>query len=428
MNWVRIFLRNKEVNNAGWLIGGRLAQMILSFFVSVITARFLGPSNYGLINYGSAYVAFFTSICTLGINSVIIKDFLERPDEQGKTIGTAIALRLLSSALSSLMVICIVSILDHDEPTTILVTGLCSVSLIFQVFDTINYWFQSRYESKVTSIVALIAYCATSLYKIALLILNKNVLWFAFATSVDYICVAILLFIAYKKKNGPKLSFSWTKGKQLLNKSYHFILSGMMVAVYAQTDKLMLKQMLDEVSVGYYSLAASLNTMWVFILSAIIDSMYPTIMKLYQNNRKQFEKKNKQLYAIVIYISIAVAICFMFMGKSAIKILYGDAFVDAAMPLKIICWYTIFSYLGVARNAWIVCENKQKYLKYMYFSAAIINVVLNMIFIPIMGATGAALASLITQVCTSMILPCFWKDMRPNVRLMIDAFLLRGIK
>ena len=57
-----------------------------------------------------------------------------------------------------------------------------------------------------------------------------------------------------------------------------------------------------------------------------------------------------------------------------------------------------------------------------------INVGLNYIMIPMWGASGAALASLITQICTSLILPCFWKDMRPNVKLMIDAFLLRGIK
>lgn len=420
-------LKNKEFINASWLILGKVIQMVLSFIISIFVARYLGPSNFGVINYAAAYVAFFTSLCTLGINSIIIKELIDNQDKQGEIIGTTLVLRIISSIFSTIMIIAIVSIVDRDEPVTILVVALYSISLVFQIFDTFNYWFQSRYQSKITAISTLLAYLAISFYKIVLLIFEKNVTWFAFANSVDYIFLAFCLYFAYRKNNGPKISFSLKTGKKLLGKSYHYILSGMMVAIYGQTDKLMLKQMLDDTSVGYYSLAFSINTMWVFVLSAIIDSMYPTIMNLYKSDHKAFDKKNRQLYAIVIYISIFVATMFSIFGKLAIQILYGEEYLPAFASLKIIAWYTIFSYLGVARNAWIVCENKQKYLKYMYFSAAILNIFFNYWMIPIWGVTGAALASLITQICTSIVLPCFIRELRPNAKLMVDAFLLKGL-
>lgn len=286
------FKRSKEAINASWLIIGKVIQMVLSFAVSVITARYLGPGNYGIINYATAYVAFFTSLCTLGINSVIVKDFIERPDEEGITIGTTLFMRVISSALSSAMIVIIVAFVDRGEPTTILVSGLCGISLIFQVFDTINYWFQARYKSKITAIATLLAYIITSIYKIILFILGKSVAWFAFATSVDYICLAIFLLLAYKKNGGPKFRVSLKKGKYLLSQSYHYILSGMMVAIYGQTDKLMIKQMLDSTNVGYYSLASSINSMWVFVLAAIIDSLVPTIMKYHkEGNIEAYKKK-----------------------------------------------------------------------------------------------------------------------------------------
>lgn len=422
-------LKSIEAKNASWIIAGRVAQMVLSFAVSVFTARYLGPSNFGLINYAGAYVAFFTSLCTLGINSVIIKDFVDNPEEQGKAIGTTIVLRAVSSLLSSLMIVGIVSIVDKGDPVTVAVSALCSIALVFQVFDTINYWFQSRYQSKVTAIAGFIAYIATSIYKIILLILQKSVVWFAFASSVDYIVVAICLFQAYRAHDGPKFQFSWEKGKYLLSKSYYYILSGMMVAIYGHTDKLMLKQMLGETSVGYYSLASSVNLMWCFVLQAIIDSLYPTIMSLYNSgNKEAFERKNRQLYAIVIYVSIFVALMFILFGKFAVVLIYGAEYEPSANLLKIIAWYTIFSYLGVARDAWIVCTEAQKYLKYIYISAAVSNVILNLIFIPIWGAAGAAVASLLTQILTGMVLPCFIKQMRPNVKLMAEAFMLRKIR
>ncbi len=424
---IKKILGGKEGKNASWLIGGKIAQMGISFFVSIFTARYLGPSNFGLMNYAGAYIAFFTSFCTLGINSIIIKEFIDNQDRQGEIIGTSLFLRLTSSILSAFMIIGIVSIIDKNEPVTLAVVALSCIALVFQVFDTFNYWFQSRYESKISAIATFAAYVITTIYRIVLLIMGKSVEWFAFASSVDFICIAIVLCLVYHKKSGPKLSLSLTRGKQLLSRSYHYILSGMMVAIYAQTDKFMLKHMLDETVVGYYSLASSINHMWVFVLAAIIDSMYPTIMRLYKNNRDAYEKKNRQLYALVIYISLFVALVLFIFGGFAIKVLYGEQFLPSETPLKIVTLYTVFSYLGVARNAWIVCENKQKYLKYIYFSAAIINVFMNLLLIPIWGASGAALASLLTQICTSMIIPFLIKDMRPNVILMLDAFKLKDI-
>ena len=422
------FLKNKEVGNAGWLIGGKVFQMAISLVVGVITARYLGPSNYGLIGYGTAYVTFFSAFCTLGLNSVIIKDFVDHKDEQGEAIGSAIVMRLVSSVLSSLMIIGFVSIIDRSEPTTIAVVALCSVGTIFHVFETFNFWFQSQYKSKVTSIATLTAYIITSVYKIILLMIGKDVRWFAFSTSIDYIVVAVFLYVAYRKFHGAKLRFSIKKSKSLLKISYNYILSTMMVAIYGQTDKLLLKQLCDDSSVGYFTTATTVCAMWVFVLQAIIDSVYPTILNLKGKDQLQYERKNRQLYAIVFYVSCMVSVGFLVLGDFVIKILYGEAYMPAADILKVVSWYTAFSYLGVARNAWIVSEGKQKYLKYIYGAAAILNVVMNLILIPVMGTIGAATATLITQILTSIVLPIMFKELRPNTRLMLEAICLRKLR
>ena len=194
------FFKNKESKNAIWLISGKIAQMLMSVVVGILAARYLGPSNYGLIGYGTAFVAFFTALCTLGINYVIIKDFVDNPNEQGVAIGSVIFLRGIFSLCSAIMIVGISFLLDNNEPLTIAVVALCSISLFFQIFDTIHFWFQSRYQSKNTAIATFIAYFATSLYKILLLILQKDVRWFAFASSIDFIVLGIILFVMYMVK------------------------------------------------------------------------------------------------------------------------------------------------------------------------------------------------------------------------------------
>lgn len=426
-SFISNFLKSKEVKNAGWLIGGRIFQMVLSFFIGILTARYLGPSNYGVIGYVGAYVTFFTSVCNLGINSVIVKFLIDDKDNQGKTIGTSIILRVVASFLSACMIVGIVFFLDKGDKTTIIVAALSSMALVFQALDTFNFWFQSRYESRVTAIATLIAYIIVSAYRVILIIQGKDVRWFAFASTLDCIVIGILLWVIYYRKGGQRLSFSLTHGRTIISQSYHYILSGMMVAIYAQTDKMMLKQMLNETEVGYYTLASTISTIWVFVLIAIIDSMYPTIIRLAQSDREGFLRKNRQLYAIVFYVSCTASLFFTFFGDLFIGVLYGEAYLPAFGVLQISTWYVAFSYLGVARNAWIVSEGKQKYLKYIYFLAAILNVLLNLYFIPRFGGKGAALASLITQVSTSIILPFFMKPLRPNALLILEAIVLKDV-
>ena len=422
------FLKTKETKNAMWLIGGRVAQMLLSLFVGILTARYLGPSNYGLIGYVGAFTAFFTSFCTLGINSILVKEFIDSPDEEGTVIGSSLVLRTVSSLLSAITIVAIICFVDANETDTIIISVLCSIGLIFNVFEVFNYWFQAHLKSKVTAIATLTAYFITAVYRLVLVITGQKVYFFALATSVDYICIAIILFVVYYKCGGKKLGFSWNVSKRILGRSHHFILSGLMVAIYGHTDKFMLKQMIDETQVGYYNTAVAVCSMWCFVLQAIIDSMYPSIMEAGNTDERLFEKLNRRLYTIVFYVSIGVSFFFLIFAPIVINVLYGAEYSGAINPLRIITWYTAFSYLGVARNAWIVVKGCQKYLKYIYFAAVICNVALNFALIPLWGAQGAAIASLISQILTSIVLPLFIKPLRKNSVLMLEAIVFKGIK
>ena len=91
MKKIKNIFKNKVTRNASWMIIGRIYQMSLSFVVSMLTARYLGPSNYGLINYASSFTSFFSTFCVLGINSVIVKNFIAGgacPPGQGKCCVT----------------------------------------------------------------------------------------------------------------------------------------------------------------------------------------------------------------------------------------------------------------------------------------------------------------------------------------------------
>lgn len=423
-NICNILFKNRTSKNAIWLISGKIAQMVISLFVTVLTARYLGPSNYGLINYASAYISFFLAFCSLGINSIIVKEFVDYENDNEKVIGTTLVLRCISSVISAVIIFLIVMIVDASEPTTIIVVVLSSISLFFNIFETFSYWFQSKLKSKYAAIATFLGYLICAGYKIVLLVTGKSVEYFALANSIDYFIVAVFLFVFYKKNGGGRLSFSKEIGKKLLKDGAPFIVAGLMVAIYNQTDKIMLKHLINETENGYYSVANSITTMWCFVLTAIIDSLYPSIMKAHkEGNADRFNYLNKLLYTIVFYICIVASIVITFLSKPIISVLYGADYLPAVSTLKILNWMTIFSYWGLARNAWIVAQNKQKYLTYVYFISAIVNVILNFVFIPGFGSAGAAIATLLAQATTTVIVPFFIPALRDNSKMLISSIV-----
>lgn len=424
---IRDLLKNKTAQNASWMISEKVIQMLITMIVGLLTARYLGPANFGLINYANSFTAFFAAFSNLGINALMVKELVDHPEQEGQVLGTSLGLQGISSLLSAVVIISLVSVIDRGESTTILVVTLCSVGQVFRVFSTFNYWFQRHLISKYTAIATLAAYVATAIYRIALMVTKQDVTLFALASSVDYVVLAVIQFYFYRKCKGLRLSFSWQYGKDLLSRSKHFILSGLMVSIYGQTDKLMLKQMLDVTQTGFYSTATAVNSMWCFILAAVIDSLVPSIMEAHKaGDDELFREKNRQLYAITFYVSMAAAVGFNIFAELVIYVLYGKAYMPAAMPLRIVSWYTAFSYLGVARNAWIVSKNKQKHLFKIYVTAAIGNVALNYYLIPIWGANGAACASLVAQILTGLVLPFFVRDLRENAILMLEGIVFFG--
>ena len=114
----------KTIKNASWIIVCRVFQAVLQFVVSMLTARYLGPSNYGLINYAASIVAFVAPVMQLGLNSILVQEIVNQEVSDGETIGTALGLCLLSAIPCVIGVMAFASIVNSGEITTIVFCAL----------------------------------------------------------------------------------------------------------------------------------------------------------------------------------------------------------------------------------------------------------------------------------------------------------------
>ena len=419
---------NRFFSNTMWDIGGKVFQMFLTLVVGMLTARYLGPSNYGVIGETASYVSFFSVICQLGFTSTAVKEIIDHEDRQGEILGTTIVFRIITSLISSIAITVLMYVMKGGDKLIVAVAFLQSLSLIFQSFEMIHYWYQSRLETQVSVKIQSIAYMIMAAYKIVILALGKSVEWFAFSTALEAAVVGLFLLIVYNRGEGQGLSVSVSAGIEILKKSYHFILSGLMVTIYSEMDKIMLGQMLSEEAVGYYTAATKISSMWSFVVTALINSARPVIISSKSKSNELYIKQNKRLYSAVIWIGIAAGLGITLLAKPIIYILYGIEYMPSVSSLQISAWYTMFSMLGSARGIWVVCEDKAKYVKYYLGIGAVLNVILNYLLIPLYGPGGAAAATLVTQIFTAVFAPAIFKETRVYTKYVFEAFLLKGIR
>lgn len=207
----------------------------------------------------------------------------------------------------------------------------------------------------------------------------------------------------------------------MFSRSKYYIVSTMMVTIFSQTDKIMLKSMCGDDVTGFYSAAFTCSSVMSFVYEAIIDSARPVIFESKKNDQKKFEKNVSRLYSIIIYTGLLQSIVFTAAAWLVVMVLFGEDYKSSIPILQVLSWGIAFSYMGSVRNIWILAEQKQKVLWIINLSGAVLNIIGNFILIPIMGATGAAIASVLTQIFTNLILCFVIKYIRQSSKLIISA-------
>lgn len=415
--------------NTGWLIFDKVFHMILSLVVTSMTARYLGKEGYGVINFGLSFINIFTIICKLGIDSIIVNELVKNKEKSGEILGTTLVLRLISSLCSLVLTFVFVSVLKPNQSIVMIVTMIQSISLIFVTLDTVDFYFQSILKSKYTAIARSISYPLVCLLRLIFIFFKVSVVWFAWATVLDAVMIGIVLLYFYLKKEKRKITFSVRQAKHLLQNSYSFIWANLLVTIYTQMDRIMVGSLVGDAETGIYSAAMTIANLWIFIPNALIDSARPLIMELKASGKDEtYKLRYAQLYAGIIWISIAAGIFFTVFSNITIIIIYGKEYFEAVIVLKILIWSRLFSLIGTARNIWLICEECAKYVKWFVGAGAGINIILNFILIPLFGALGAAIATLITEIVSSFFMIGIFKKTRPLMTFIWDAFRCKNVR
>lgn len=417
-------------SNTSWMFGERILRLIAGLFVGVWVARYLGPEQFGLFSYALAFVAIFGNVAKLGLDDILVRDLVHEPNKADLYLGTAFWLKLAGGLVSILLVAIAVVFASNSRTTNIYIFIIAS-GIIFQSFEVIDFYFQSKVLSKFVSICRFAQLFLSSILKIYFVLTGAELLWFVVLTLIDQVTLTIALNLAYRyqKINSFYKNFDLSIAKLFLKNSWPLIFNGFVIMIYMRIDQIMIKEMLGEKEVGLYSAAVRLSEVWYFIPVIITSSLFPAIVNAKKISLELYQSRLQRLYSFMVWLAIAIAVPMTFLSDWLIALLYGEMYKSAGQVLMIQIWAGVFVFVGVASSRWFLNENLQKKSTLNAVVGAIANVFLNFLLIPRYGICGAAIATVISQAISAYLMNLAFDSTRENfLRITQSIFFKTYVK
>lgn len=426
---LRTFLRRPgaraAASNFGWLVSEKVARLVLNVGVGFWVARYLGPERFGELAYAIAAVGLFSLGAELGLDAVVRRELIRRPEDTARLLAAAAGLRLLGGVAMYAIVVGGGALAGAAAPAPALrvVIGLTLFQPALWVADLA---FQARLASRFSVAAQLAALSAGAALRVALIVTHAPLVGFAWALAAETL-VAGAALAGLARREGLRWSladFRWVDARRLLAEAWPLLGSGLAVIIYMRIDALMLRPLAGEREVGIYAAATRFTEVWYFLPVAMASSLLPALLRARERSAEDYARRLQRSYDLYAGVAFALAAPVALAAPWLVRLAYGAAYAAAGPVCAVHVWSSVFVFLGVARSQFLVNEGHTRFYLAATLAGLAVNVVLNRVLIPAHGAWGAAIATLAGQAVAAWVSSFCFAPVRATAWMQTRALLI----
>jgi len=416
----------RALSNSIWLSADRLVRGAVNLTVLICIGRFLGPELYGLYSYAVAFVAIFVAFGSVAHEGILVRELVREGPSSGRIMGAGFFLRAIGGLAGMCLAIGVAFLLPGTHADAGLV-AIIAIGLLFQPFEIIDYWFQSRLQSRYAAGVRIGGTLLAGAGKITLALHLATLPALAWMSVAEALLVAIALSLMYWRKGPHPVRWHLERStvRTLFRESKPMAASILLVLLFMKLDQIMLAWYVGFREMGIYASAVRLVDLWNFIPLAVMPSLYPIAVKLHQQDKTRYLRFLHRLFVIFFLLSLGIVGMNLLLGKSLLRLFFGAEYVGAAPALCVLSISTIFNYSSFIRAQWLFIEHKVIYHLWAAGIGVLTLVGFNMLLIPRFGPIGAAMSTVMGYAVTGYGTSLFFRALRPVARLQTRAFFFR---
>jgi len=415
----------KYFKNTAWLFAEKILRMVIGLFVGIWVARYLGPEQFGLFSYAQSFVGLFVVVANLSMEGILVKDLTNFKENYNLYLGSAFVLRIII-AIITIFILWLSLLFTSSDSFTKYIILIISSSMIFQSFNIIDMYFQSIVMSKYVVFANFIVLLLSTIIKVILILKEAPLIAFVWVIVFDNIVLALGFIYFYSNKNGSLLNWSYDIKvmKDLLKKCLPLLPTAFVILAYMKVDQIMLGELLNKESVGYYAAALKLIEPLYIVPLVLINSFYPKLIETKSSNEKLYYSRIGNLMLLVYIFSLLVVCLYCLFSNEIITLLYGDLYAVSSNILAVSSFVLIFISMRFIIGRWFLIENLIKVYFVTSLAGLILNIVFNYYFIQLFGVIGASYATLLSFIIATFFIYLFSSYTRKIFILQIKVMIL----
>ena len=394
-------MSKRIVKNSIWLLTERVYGIINGAVAGVIVIRYLGPELNGELAYINSLFAVLSFMATLGLSSITTKEIIDNPYRKVNYLSSALTLQLLGACFMGFFII---SYIYFFSAYNIFLVFVIWISWLINRTQIYAQYFESKTRAQVYVSIKLVSMTASIITKMLVVYYNLGIQGIGYSYLAESIVYAVLIIYFFKKEIvGEKIYFfEYGTTLYMLKKCTPLLMAAIATPLFMQMDIIMLENMTNTYNVGLYNAATKISMPLYFLMGVVVTSYYPMLIKLIREDKKEFEKKIRQLVKIAYALSFLVVIPLFLFSREIISILYGDEYIGAVDVLRIHSFSIIFAYLAPIGSRWLLITNNLRHEFLKTTAGALINIILNYILIGKYGIEGAAISSVVAYFTSNL--------------------------
>ena len=413
--------------NTGWMSISQIITSFCAFLWTILIARYLGVSDYGIISFAISFTSLIIIFIDLGMSTYTTREISKQKELVKKYMNNILSFKIIFSIFLVFLSGILLYLMEFPR-LTIAATLIFSIEMILiSMTSFLNGIFQAFEELKYQSIGTILNSIFLLLGILVTMHFDLGIISISFAYVIAYLVFFLYMLIKYIQKfSFPVLEFDSAFIKTIVINSIPFGLTNFFYTIYFSIDIVMLSYLCGNYATGLYKSAYNIINVFATFFVVYQSVIFPVMSKFFKESQNliqvSYELSVKYLLLLIIPLSIGL----FFYARPLVDLIYSNQYSLASTPLQILIWTVSFLFVNGAASVLLNAIDKERTVTKIYILAAIFNVCLNLVLIPIYSYNGAAIATVLSEILITFLTlyHIFKTDFKPDLRLLKNVLKL----
>ena len=413
--------------NVSWVTTSQVIVNLCAFFWTIAIARYLGVNDYGILSFAISFTVLLGMGTDIGMSTFATREISKDRSKTHKFINNVLPFKIILSIALFIVTALILILLGYNK-LTIEVALIISIETIFIcMIKFIGGVFQAYENQKINSIGEMIAAILLLIFTFIVIMFDWGLIGVALSYALAYLIFLLHMILNMNKSFGiPKFEWDFKFWKETAIKSIPFGLSIFFYTVYFSIDIVMIQMMAGDYATGLYNSAYKIVSVFAAFYVIYQYVIFPLMSKLYAENTDLLKLSFEQAFKYSLLILLPISIGVYFYSPYIINLIYSSQYALASPAMQILIWTVVFLFINGVATSLLNSIGKEVSVTKIYLVAAIFNIVLNYLTIPVWSYIGASVTTVLSEILilVLMMYSISKTEYKPDLSLLKTIFKL----